>query len=352
MATERPILITSGELAALLGAELRGQPSIQLTHIDSLERAAPGALSFIRNGRYAREWASSKASAALVAKDVPLAAIDGELADGPFHGSRALLIVPDADLAMVKALDLFAARPSAPAPGVHPTAAVDPSAKVAASASIGPCCTVGSGATVGEATRLVGNVYVGANAKVGARCTLSPGVSVMDRCVVGDDCTFHPGVAIGGDGFGFRPAPDGGGLVKIPHIGNVVIGDHVEIGANSCVDRAKFGSTTIGSGTKIDNLVQIAHGCRVGRGCVICGHAGLAGSVTVGDGALIGGKVGISDGVEVGAGAKIGAFAGVVNNVPPGAVWMGGPAGPAGEWRRIYAALRRLGKSRGGRADE
>jgi UDP-3-O-[3-hydroxymyristoyl] glucosamine N-acyltransferase len=352
MAHERPISITSGELAALLGAELRGQGSIQLTHIDSLERAAPGALSFIRNGRYAREWASSKASAALVAKDVPLANIDEELGDGPFHGSRALLIVPDADLAMIKALDLFAAKPTPPTPGVHPSAAVDPSAKVGASACIGPCCAVGPGATIGEGTRLVGHVYIGAGAKVGARCTLSPGVSVLDRCVVGDDCNFHPCVSIGGDGFGFRPAPDGRGLVKIPHIGNVVIGDHVEIGANSCVDRAKFGSTTIGSGTKIDNLVQIAHGCRVGRSCVICGQAGLAGSVTVGDGVMIGGKVGISDGIEIGAGAKIGAFAGVISNVPAGAVWMGGPAGPAGEWRRIYAGLRRMGKSRGGRADE
>jgi UDP-3-O-[3-hydroxymyristoyl] glucosamine N-acyltransferase len=347
MALERPITISAGELAALLGAELRGQPGIQITHIDALERAGTGALSFIRSARYAKEWGSSKASAALITKDVPLAEIATALDESPFHGARALLIVPDADLAMVKALDVFAARPTPPEPGVHPTASVHPKAKVAASASIGPLCTVGPGAAVGEGTRLVGNVYVGQDAKIGNRTTLHPGVAVLDGCVIGDDCTLHAGVSIGADGFGYRPSPDKRGLVKIPHIGNVVIADHVEIGANSCVDRAKFGSTTIGAGTKIDNLVQIAHGCRVGRSCVICGHVGLAGSVIVGDGVLIGGKVGVADNVEIGAGAKIAAFAGVANNVPAGASWMGAPAAPAGEWRRTYAALRRLGKPRG-----
>lgn len=347
MAQERTITISSGELAALLGAELLGRPDVAITHIDALERATPGALTFIRNARYSRAWADSKASAALVTRDVPLANLESELDDGPFHGPRALLIVSDADLAMVKALEFFAAKPAPPVPGVHPAAVVDPAAKVAATASIGPCCTVGAGAVIGEASRLVSHVFVGASTSIGARTTLCPGVSVMDRCVVGDDCLLHPGVVIGADGFGYRPSPDGRGLIKIPHIGNAVLGDHVEIGANSCVDRAKFGSTTVGSGTKIDNLVQIAHGCRVGRSCVICGHVGLAGSVIVGDGVMIGGKVGVADNVEIGAGAKIAAFAGVVGNVPAGASWMGAPAAAAGEWRRTYAALRRLGKSRG-----
>jgi UDP-3-O-[3-hydroxymyristoyl] glucosamine N-acyltransferase len=347
MALERPITISAGELAALLGAELRGEPGIQITHIDALERAGTGALSFIRNARYAKEWSSSKASAALITRDIPLASLETELDESPFHGQRALLIVPDADLAMVKALDVFAARPTPPEPGIHPAASVHPAAKVAASASIGPSCSVGPGATVGEGSRLVANVYVGQDAKVGSRTTLHPGVAVLDRCVIGDDCTLHAGVVIGADGFGYRPSPDKRSLVKIPHIGNVVIGDHVEIGANSCVDRAKFGSTIVGAGTKVDNLVQIAHGCRVGRSCVICGHTALAGSVTVGDGAMIGGAVAVADNVEIGAGAKIAACAGVLGNVPAGASWMGAPAAPAGEWRRTYAALRRLGKARG-----
>jgi UDP-3-O-[3-hydroxymyristoyl] glucosamine N-acyltransferase len=346
MASERPITISAGDLATLLGAELRGAAAVQVTHIDSLERAAPGALSFIRNARYAKQWAESKASAALLSKDIPLATVEDSLEDGPFHGARALLIVHDADLAMVRALDFFAAKPAQPKPGVHPSASVDPAAKISPSASIGPNCTVSAGAVVGDASRLIANVFLGEHAKVGARCSLAPGVVVMDRCIVGDDCTLHSGVAIGADGFGFRPAPDGKGLVKIPHIGNVVLADHVEVGANSCIDRAKFGSTSVGSGTKIDNLVQIGHNCRVGRSCIICGHVGLSGSVIVGDGVVIGGKVGVADNVEIGAGAKIAAFAGVNNNVPAGAVWMGAPAGPVGEWRRTYAAMRRLGKAK------
>ncbi len=177
--------------------------------------------------------------------------------------------------------------------------------------------------------------------------TLHPHVSVLDRCIIGNDCVLHAGVAIGADGFGYRPSPDGRGLLKIPHIGNVVIGDHVEIGANSCVDRAKFGSTTVGNGTKIDNLVQIAHGCRVGRSCIICGQTGMAGSVIVGDGVIIGGGVGVADNVEIGSGARIAALSGVTGNVPAGQTWMGAPAAPAGEWRRTYAAMRRMGKPKG-----
>jgi UDP-3-O-[3-hydroxymyristoyl] glucosamine N-acyltransferase len=346
MAHERPITISSGELAALVGAELRGKGDITITHIDSLERAGPGALSFIRNARYAKEWAVSKAAAALITRDIPLADIENQLEPTPFHGPRALLLVADADLAMIRVLDVFAARPTPPTPGIHPTAVVDPSANVAPSAAVGPLSIIGPGATIGEASHLVGNVYIGQDARIGDRVTLHPGVNVLDRCVIGNDCIIHAGTAIGADGFGYRPSPDGRGLLKIPHIGNVVIGDHVEIGANSCVDRAKFGSTTVGAGTKIDNLVQIAHGCRVGRSCIICGQTGLAGSSIVGDGVIIGGGVGVADNVEIGSGARIAALAGVTSNVPAGQTWMGAPAAPAGEWRRAYAALRRMGKAK------
>jgi UDP-3-O-[3-hydroxymyristoyl] glucosamine N-acyltransferase len=341
---ERPISITTGELSVLLGAELQGAPTITLTHFDALESARPGALSYIRSARYAKAWMASKASAALVNRDITLPEQDVD--ESPFHGPRALLMVPDADLAMIKVLDVFAARPALPEPGIHPSAIVDKDAQVSPTASIGPGCTIGPRAVIGENTRLVGHVYIASDVKVGARCTLHPGAVVLDRCVIGNDCILHPSVSIGADGFGYRPAPDGRGLIKIPHIGNVVIGDFVEIGASSCVDRAKFGSTTIGSGTKIDNLVQIAHGCRIGRSCVICGHVGIAGSVIVGNGVIIGGKVGIADNVEVGDGAKLAAFSGVTSNVPAGASWMGAPAAAAGEWRRTYAALRRMGKAR------
>jgi UDP-3-O-[3-hydroxymyristoyl] glucosamine N-acyltransferase len=327
----------------LLGAELVGPATITIDRVDALERGAAGSLTFIRSGKYLKDWSSSKASAAVVSKDVPLGDALTEASEA-MREPRALLIVPDADLAIVRVLDVFSARPVQPKPGVHPLAFVDASATVSPLACIGPSCTVGAGAVIGDHTTLVANVHVGQHAKIGARCTLHPQVSVLERCCIGNDTVLHSGVVIGADGFGYRPRADGRGLVKIPHIGDVVVGDEVEIGANSCVDRAKFGSTVIGNGTKIDNLVQIGHGCRIGRSCVICGHVGISGSVVVGDGVVIGGKVGIADNIEIGSGVKIAAFSGVMNNVPAGATWMGQPAGPAGEWRRTYATLRKLGK--------
>jgi UDP-3-O-[3-hydroxymyristoyl] glucosamine N-acyltransferase len=329
----------------MVGAELLGPADIRLDRIDALDRAVAGSLSFIRSGAYVKEWESSKASAALVSRDVPLGAVreTGSAASAQPH-ARALLVVPDADLAMVGVLELLAVTAEPAKPGVHPSAAIDPSATVSPSATIGPCCTIGAGAVIGDNALLVAQVHIGRGAKVGNGTTLHPHVSILDRCSVGASCILHSGVVIGADGFGYRPSPDGRGLVKIPHIGNVVIDDHVEIGANTCVDRAKFGSTTIGSGTKIDNLVQIGHGCRIGRSCVICGKCGLSGSVVMGDGVLLGGGVSIGDNLEIGSGAKIAALSGVSSNVPPGAIWMGAPAGPAGEWRRTYAALRRMGK--------
>jgi len=333
---------TAGELATLLEAELLGPADAVLTHLDAIDRAGPGALTFVRSGKYARGWPASAAAAAIVGREVPLAAMrPGE------HDGRPLLIVGDADLALIRALERFAPPSTRAAPGIHPTAVVDRSARVAASAHVGPHCVVMGNAWIGEDATLVAGVFVGEGASVGDGSVLHAGVRVLDRCVLGRRCELHPGVVIGADGFGYRPGPDGRSVVKIPHIGDVIVGDHVDIGANSCVDRAKFGSTTVGHGTKIDNMVQIAHGCRVGQCCLICAFSALAGSVTLGDGVVLGGKVAVADNVEIGAGTRLAACSAVANNVPPGVVWMGAPAGPAGEWRRIYAALRRMGKRSG-----
>jgi UDP-3-O-[3-hydroxymyristoyl] glucosamine N-acyltransferase len=345
VAVERTISITTGELAAMVGAELLGPADLRIERVDALDRGAGGTLSFIRAAAYLRDWEAGKVTAALVSRTVPLGAIAEQLKNGAgVREGRALLVVPDADLAMVRVLDLFGAGEATVTAGVHAGATVDPAASVSPSASIGPGCTVSAGAVVGDNAVLVAQVHVGRNAKVGANSVLHPHVSIMDRCTVGAHCILHSGVVVGADGFGYRPSADGRGLVKIPHIGDVAIGDHVEVGANSCIDRAKFGSTTVGSGTKIDNLVQVGHGCRIGRSCIICGKSGLAGSVVLGDGVVLGGGVSIGDNLEVGPGAKVAALSGVSSNVPAGAVWMGAPAGPAGEWRRTYAALRRLGK--------
>jgi UDP-3-O-[3-hydroxymyristoyl] glucosamine N-acyltransferase len=221
---------------------------------------------------------------------------------------------------------------------------VDPSATVSAEALIGPGCVVGAHAAIDAGAVLIGQCWVGSEARVGQKTVLHPGVRLLDRCRVGSHCIIHANVVIGADGFGFHPSPDGRGLMKVPHVGDVVIDDHVEIGANSCIDRAKFGSTSIGAGTKIDNLVQIGHNTRIGRACIICGQAGLSGSVTVGDGVMIGGGVGIADNLTIGSGAKIGARSGVGGNIAAGESYFGYPAEPASQWRRNYSAYRALGR--------
>ncbi|MBX3382821.1 MAG: UDP-3-O-(3-hydroxymyristoyl)glucosamine N-acyltransferase [Phycisphaeraceae bacterium] len=340
--------ISTGQLAELVGARLVGPSDLQITGLEALDQAGPGTLTFVRDDRFAAAWRTSGASAALVSHKVPLASLMADEAAGDVGGGRALLVVANADVAMVAALTLFAPPQPGTPPGVHRLATVSESATIDPTASIGAGCVVEAGAAVGHGVVLHAGVTLGAGARVGDGTVLYPGVHVMARCVVGRGCILHSGVVIGADGFGYVPSPDGRGLMKIPHIGNVVIGDGVEIGANSCVDRGKFGATTIGDGTKIDNLVQIGHNCRVGRCCIICGQVGLAGSVTLGDGVVLGGRVAVGDGLEVGAGSKIGAYAGVINDVPPGSVYMGSPAGPVSEWRRIYGFLRKLGKRRQG----
>ena len=330
------LVITTGELARQLDAELIGPDDLALSRLETIDAAGKGAITFIRNQAFARKWATSGASAALISANIDVEGHDPE--------RRALIVVPDADLAMITLLEIVAGAQSKPSTGIDERAIVHLSATVAASASIAPGVVIGEDAHVGESTIIRPNAVIEPGARVGDRCDIRSCVVVGRDCVVGDGCIIHAGVSIGADGFGYRPAADGKGLVKIPHIGNVVIGNEVEIGANTCVDRAKFGSTTIGDGTKIDNLVQIAHNCVIGRACIICGNSGLAGSVTLGDGVVLGGDVAIVDNVTIGSGARIAGGSGIEYDVAPGDVWMGRPARPFREQVRIFGALRRIGR--------
>lgn len=330
--------LTTGQLATELGASLTGPADITITGAESLDLAGPGQIAFIRSAKFAKAWPASKAVAVLITRGI-------ELPAGGDTG-RAVLTVADADLAMTRVLELLMPPRERVAPGVHPSAVIAPSATIDPTACIGPFVCMAAGASVGPNTVIHAGVRLGAGSSIGEGTVLHTNVVVLERCVIGPRCILHPNVVVGADGFGYTLDPAARALVKIPHIGNVVIGADVEIGAGTCIDRGKFGATTIGDGTKIDNLVQIAHNCRIGRSVVICGCAAIAGSATIGDGVMIGGSAGVADNITVNAGARIAAHSGVMSDVPPGETYTGAPAVPHRDWARATIAFRRLADQR------
>ncbi len=333
---------TSGSIAAALGAELRGPADVPLRGLNSVEGAGPDEMTFIRSAKYAQLWPASRAGACLVSRSIDLPPAGP--ATGPASGQapRAVLVVPDADLALIAAIKIFR-PPDPPAPaGVHASAIVGPGADIDPTAHVGPLCVVGAGCWVGPGCQVQSRVTLGDHVRIGPGTVIESGAVVHHRCVIGAKCLVHSNAVIGADGFGFRPSPDGRGVVKIPHAGNVELHDGVEIGSGSCVDRGKFGPTVIGAGTKIDNLVQIGHNTRIGRSCLIAGSVGISGSVVIEDGVMIGGHAGIGDNLRVGAGARIAAFSAIMNDVPAGATFVGAPAMPRIAFFRQLAALARL----------
>lgn len=323
---------TTQAIAERVGGDLDGPADLTITGLEELALAQPGQLSFVGEPRYAGRWPQSRASAALVNRDIALEPGDG----------RALIRVDNADLAMALALEMFAPDPVLPEPGVHPTSTVDPTADLGANVRIGPGCYVGPRARVGANSVLHANVTLLHDVVVGEGCTLWPGVVVRERCSMGERCILHPNVNLGADGFGYRPAPDGKGLVKIPQIGTVELGSDVELGAGVCIDRGKFSATRLGDGCKLDNMVQIGHNTRLGRCVIISGSAAVAGSCTIGDGAMIGGLTAIKDHMTIGAGARIAGASVVMHDIPAGETWGGMPAQPLRETMQQHLAVKKL----------
>ena len=326
---------TAHQLAEKLGGELIGGGDVVLRRVDTLDDADEGSLTFVRDARHFDALRTTKASAALLPR-VLAPRVNGE-AD-----RLSLIVVPDTDLALIALLDEVAPKPVRPTAGVHPTAVGDAAATIAAPAAGGPQVSIGAGTTVGDGVVLHPGVRLGAGVAIGDGAELHSGVVIRDSCRIGRAVIIHANVVIGTDGFGYRPAPDGRGVVKVPHVGNVVVEDGVEIGANTTIDRGKLGSTRIGAGTKIDNLVQIGHNCIIGRNCIICGCCGLSGSVWLGDGVTLAGGVGIADGVVIGDGATIGGRSGVGRDVPAGETWLGYPARPGRKTMKMILAMERL----------
>jgi len=318
------------QIAERTDGRLDGPGDLVINGVNDLEGAKPGTISFIRDHRHAPNWSTSKASAAVVLADL-------ELEPG---AGRAFIRVDDADVALVAVLEMFADPAADPAAGVDATALVDASATIGQDVAIGPGCVVGKDVGIGDGCVVYARVVLLDGVVLGSGCRLYPGVVVRERCELGHRVIVHPNAVIGADGFNYCPGPSG--LVKIPHIGGVLIGDDVEIGAGTCIDRGKFTATTIGAGTKIDNLCQVGHNCRIGRHCLIAGQAGLAGSVTLGDGVVLAGQVGVADHRTIGAGAQVGGGAVVINDIPTGAKWFGHPAGHARSVLREIAIIRKL----------
>ncbi len=338
----RPRELTVERLVALADGRLvSGDPGGRVTGVAALDDAGPGDVSFVTRSAFARRLPSCRAAAVLVSEGVELPDTGG---DGP-----AVVRVADAELALAEILEAFAPEPDRPAAGVHPSAVVDPAARLGAGVAIGPHASVGPRAVIGDGAVLHPGVRVGADAAVGAGSELGPNVVVGARCRIGRICRLHAGVVIGADGYNYRPAPDGRGLRKIPQIGDVVIGDDVEMGACCAIDRAKFGSTVIGDGTKLDNHVHVGHNCVVGRSVVMVAAVVLGGSVRVGDGVQIGGNATIRDHVTVGPGARIGGLSAVSRDVPAGEEVLGIPARDAAVELRAWAerlTIRRSSRER------
>ena len=323
---------TIKEINNILKGELVGNTSQQINGPEQLEKANNNQITFIGSNKYVSHWETSNACAAIINEQL-------EIEPGE---NRALIKVKNADLAMAKLLEVFDPGPPQFDTEIHPTAVIHESATIGKECKIGSGCYVGKDVVLGNGVVLYPNVTIFDETKIGNNTVVWSGTVIRERCEIGNNCIFHNNVSIGADGFGYRPSEDGSGLVKIPQIGNVVIGNDVEIGANSCVDRGKFSSTIIGDGCKIDNLVQIAHNCVMGRSCIMAGNSGLAGSVTLGDGVVIGGSASIKDHLTLHSGVVVGAGSGVIKDVPAGKTVLGYPAQDAKEMLKQWVAMRKL----------
>jgi UDP-3-O-[3-hydroxymyristoyl] glucosamine N-acyltransferase len=325
------------EITKAIDGTLIGDGDIMIDAPEQIDKATANQITFIGDAKYLKKWPTSNAGAAIVNEQLNL--------DPPQDG-KALISVKNADLAMAQVLELFAPPLPSFDVDIHPNATIDESAELGQGVKIGPNVFIGKNVKIGDGVQVYPNVTIMDNCTIGQGTILWSGVVIRERCKVGALCILHNNVSIGADGFGYRPSPDGRGLIKIPQIGDVIIGNGVEIGANSCVDRGKFSSTIIGDGCKIDNLVMIAHNCVLGRSCIMAGASGLAGSVTLGDGVIIGGGTCIKDHVTLGNGVKVGACSGVMHDVEDGKTVLGYPAYESRETLRYWAHLRKIAKGK------
>ena len=318
-------MLSAGELAELVGGRCEGDPDRPIHGVAALDRAGPSQLSFCRGGSWARLLPHTKAGAVLVADlDPPEGVVAIRVPDPRYaYAVAAAALVP---------LVWPEAR-------IHPTAYVHPEATVG-QATVDAYAVVEAGAHVADGAWVQAHAYVGHGARVGERARLMPHAVVMEGCIIGQRVWLQPGAVIGADGFGHVIGPDG--PVRVPQLGTVVLEDDVEVGANACVDRAALDETRVGRGSRLDNLVQVAHGVRIGAECMLAAFAGVAGGARLGDRVVMAGRTAVIDGIEVGSGAIFAGLASSSRNVPAGRKIGGSPARRYGQWLREVAAVRQL----------
>jgi UDP-3-O-[3-hydroxymyristoyl] glucosamine N-acyltransferase len=330
---------TAGNIAERIGASVVGDSTLQITGICALTSPQEGGLAFAR--------VKSQKKAQEILSSLPRIALLIEPSAVPPQSSLAalrctLLVVKDPQRALLACFPLFY-EPETYSREIHPTAVVHPTAQLGSRVSIGAYCVIGAHARVGDEAILHEHVSLYRDTTVGERSVLHSGVVIREGCKVGSDCIIHNHAVIGADGFGYLADPTKG-ITKVPQVGITVIGNHVEIGVGSAIDRGAIGFTSIGDHTKIDNHVQIAHNVTIGTHCIICAQVGIAGSVQIGSGVIIGGGSGVADHVRICSGVRVGGHAGVTTNIDEPGDYAGMPIAKAGDYRRQQAAIRRLGR--------
>lgn len=328
--------LTAAALALHIEGTIEGSPDVVLNQVAKIEEATDQCLTFLSNPDYEPYLYETKASAALVRLDFsPSRSLPAQL---------TLIRVKDPYQALAKILTLAQATAQYP-PGIHPSAVVHPTASIEAGCYIGPLVVIEEGSTVGAGCQIHSNVSIGRNVSIGEQSILHRGVGIMDQCIIGAHCVLQSGAIIGADGFGFAPHQNNA-YEKIPQIGNVVIGNHCEIGAATTIDRATMGSTVIEEGVKLDNHIQVAHNVRIGSHTVIAAQTGIAGSTTIGSHCMIGGQVGFAGHIRIADGVKIAAQSGVTKSITePHSIWQGTPATPIREYQMQQITLRKLIRS-------
>ncbi|HEX5520604.1 MAG TPA: UDP-3-O-(3-hydroxymyristoyl)glucosamine N-acyltransferase [Longimicrobiaceae bacterium] len=325
--------LTLAEIARHTGGALIGDDvaARRVTGVAPLDAAGPAELSFVANARYLPYLHATAAGALLVPESLDVEAPAG----------AAIIRVKDPHAALAVLLPLLYPEPEAPA-GIDPTAVVAPDAELGAGVSVGPFAVIGAGSRLGDGVQIGAHAAVGAGCVIGAGSVVHASATLYRGVVLGERCIVHSGARLGADGFGY--VFQGGAHRKVPQVGGCRLGDDVEVGANTTIDRGSIGDTTVGSGTKIDNLVHIGHNCRIGEKVLIVAQVGVSGSTVIGDGAVLGGQAGFAGHITIGAGAKVAAQAGVISDVAPGETVSGYPARPHREALRASAALFRLPK--------